>query len=309
MRKKRVVGGSCFGLPVARVMGESDMNTAADAAVPEQSGEYHYAVIARAIAVIDAAPQGLSLNGLAARMGMSPSHFQRIFTRWVGVSPKQYQQYLALEVARDMLARRHNTLQAALAAGLSGPGRLHDLFIRWEAMSPGNYARAGNGLTIRYGHVDTPFGPAVAMATEHGVCGLGFAGEMGTAAATADLAARWPAARFLADDAAVAGAVRAAFEGGPVSLHLIGAPLRLKVWEALLALSEGEVTTYSDLATAVGHPRAVRAVATAVGRNPVAMLIPCHRVLRRSGALGGYHWGLPVKRAMLAREAARADAG
>ena len=278
-------------------------------AAEPQMGSYHYGVIARAIAEIDAGPPGLSLAELSGRMGMSPAHFQRVFTRWAGVSPKQYQQYLALDAARRMLAARHSTLEAALAAGLSGPGRLHDLFIRWEAMAPGSYARGGAGLTIRHGVADTPYGPAVAAVTDRGLCGLAFAAEMGTAAALRDLAARWPEARLEEDHAAVAAPVAAAFGGGSVTLHLIGAPLRLKVWEALLAVPEGRVTTYSELAVAVGRPRAVRAVATAVGRNPVAALIPCHRVLRRDGTLGGYHWGLPVKRAMLAREAARADAG
>ena len=282
---------------------------AAVCAAESQVGSYHYGVIARAIAEIDASAPGLSLAELSGRMGMSPAHFQRVFTRWAGVSPKQYQQYLALDAARRMLAARHSTLEAALAAGLSGPGRLHDLFIRWEAMAPGSYARGGAGLTIRHGVADTPYGPAVAAVTDRGLCGLAFAAEMGTAAALRDLAARWPAARLEEDHAAVAAPVAAAFGGGSVTLHLIGAPLRLKVWEALLAVPEGRVTTYSELAVAVGRPRAVRAVATAVGRNPVAALIPCHRVLRRDGTLGGYHWGLPVKRAMLAREAARADAG
>ncbi len=281
--------------------------TTAPATAPADDG-YHYRVILRALAEIDAAGGALPLEDLAGRLGMSPAHFQRLFSRWVGVSPKHYQQYLALDAARRLLARRHSTLEAALGAGLSGTGRLHDLFLRWEAMTPGSYARAGAGLVIRHGTVDTPYGPAIAMATEHGLCGLAFTAEMGTQAAFDDLAARWPAAEYRADPAAVAAPVRAAFEGGPVALHLLGAPLRLKVWEALLAVPEGHVTTYSDLAAAVGRPTAVRAVASAVGRNPIAALIPCHRVLRRNGDLGGYHWGLPVKRALLAREAARADA-
>jgi AraC family transcriptional regulator of adaptative response/methylated-DNA-[protein]-cysteine methyltransferase len=270
---------------------------------------YHYRVIARALAEIDATDAPLSLEALAARLGMSPAHFQRVFSRWVGVSPKRYQQYLALDAAKRLLAARHSTLEAALGSGLSGSGRLHDLFLRWEAMSPGDYARAGEGLVIRHGVVETPFGPAVAMTTERGLCGLGFAAEAGEAAVFADLAARWPAASFIADPHAVAGPVAAATGGGgEVALHLIGAPFQIKVWEALLAVPEGHVTTYSDLARAVGNPRAVRAVGTAVGRNPVSWLIPCHRALRKSGALGGYHWGLTVKRAMLAREAARAEA-
>ncbi len=280
---------------------------------------YHYRVIARALDEIDAAPAPLSLEALAGRLGMSPAHFQRLFSRWVGVSPKRYQQYLALDHAKRLLAARHSVLEAAMASGLSGTGRLHDLFLRWEAMRPGEYARGGAGLTIRHGVVDSPFGPAVAMATDRGLCGLAFAAETGVEAAFADLAARWPAARHVEDVRAVAAPLAAAFAPAPgcphapdapreIALHLIGAPFQIKVWEALLAVPDGHVTTYSDIARAVGCPRAVRAVGTAVGRNPIAFLIPCHRALRKSGALGGYHWGLPVKRAMLAREAARADA-
>jgi AraC family transcriptional regulator of adaptative response/methylated-DNA-[protein]-cysteine methyltransferase len=261
----------------------------------------------RALAIIDEAGPGLTLEALAARLGMSPAHFQRTFSAWVGVSPKRYQQYLALDQARRMLAGRVPVFEAALAAGLSGGGRLHDAMIRWEAMTPGQYARAGAGLVIRWGTADTPFGPAVAMATDRGLCGLAFAAETGQAAAFDDLRARWPAAAFVADAGAVAPLVAAAFGGG-APLHVIGAPFQIKVWEALLRIPEGCVATYAEVAEAAGAPRAVRAVGTAIGRNPLSYAIPCHRVLRSSGALGGYHWGLPVKRAMLAWEAARAAA-
>ncbi|GAB4384238.1 methylated-DNA--[protein]-cysteine S-methyltransferase [Albidovulum sp.] len=273
----------------------------------ETEDRYHYGVIARALAEIEAAGGvTLPLEELARRLRMSPAHLQRVFSRWVGISPKRYQQYLALDLARRLLAERHTTLEAALAAGLSGAGRLHDLFIRWEAMSPGDYARAGAGLTIRYGWLPTPFGEALAMATPRGLCGLAFAAECGREAAFEDMRLRWPRATYLADADAVAPLLSAAFGGGgETRLHLIGAPFQVKVWEALLAVPGGHVTTYSDIARAIGNPRAVRAVGSAVGRNPVAWLIPCHRALRRDGALGGYHWGLPVKRAMLAWEAAR----
>jgi len=273
---------------------------------PEHS--YHYNVIRRAIEVIDAAEADLSLDDLAGEMGMSPAHFQRIFSAWVGVSPKRYRQYLALDHARRMLSERFTTLEAAEAAGLSGSGRLHDLFLRWEAMSPGAFARRGAGLTIRYGWFDSPFGEALAMGTERGLCGLAFAAEVGRDAAMADLCARWPEAAYVEDAEAIAPWVRATFSGrGEARLHMIGPPFGIKVWEALLAIPSGHVTTYSEIARAIGHPRAVRAVGTAVGRNPVSLLIPCHRALRKSGGLGGYHWGLPVKRAMLARESAQAD--
>ena len=270
---------------------------------------YHYNVMRRAIEAIDAAETPLSLEELAGTMGMSAAHFQRIFSAWVGVSPKRYQQYLALDHAKSLLGERMTTLEAAAEAGLSGSGRLHDLFLRWEAMSPGEFARGGAGLEIRYGWFPSPFGEVLAMGTARGLCGLAFSAETGREAAMADMTARWPQARFTEAPEAVAGWVEAAFGGGgEAALHLIGAPFQIKVWEALLNIPSGHVTTYSELAQAVGHPRATRAVGTAVGRNPVSWLIPCHRALRKSGGLGGYHWGLPVKRAMLAYEAARADA-
>ena len=275
---------------------------------------YHYGVIARAIARIDAAGgTALPLDRLAADLGMSPAHFQRVFSRWAGVSPKRYQQYLTLDHARQLLADRLTVLETADATGLSGGGRLHDLFLRWEAMSPGDYARGGEGLTIRWGWFESPFGPALVMGTDRGICGIGFAEEAGAAATLEDLAGRWSKAHFVEDPMALRPWALAAFgaeerPGEPTPLFLIGAPFQIKVWEALLNVPSGQVTTYSQIAGAIGAPQAVRAVGTAVGRNPISWLIPCHRALRKSGGLGGYHWGLPVKRAMLAWEAARADA-
>ncbi|MEJ1998819.1 MAG: methylated-DNA--[protein]-cysteine S-methyltransferase [Maritimibacter sp.] len=270
--------------------------------------QYHYQVIRRAIELIDAGGPGLSLEALAAEMQMSPAHFQRLFSRWAGVSPKRYQQYLTLDLARNLLRDHHTTLETSGAVGLSGSSRLHDLFLRWEAMSPGDYARGGAGLVIRWGWFDTPFGPALVMATDRGICGLSFAAEIGEEAALAEMRARWPAAAFREDPASLTGAVEAILgQSGQAHLHLIGAPFQIKVWEALLAIPSGQVTTYSDIANAIGAPGAARAVGNAVGRNPVGWLIPCHRALRKSGALGGYHWGLPVKRAILAWEAAREE--
>ncbi len=271
---------------------------------------YHAQVIRRAIEAIDASGGApLSLDELAARMRMSPAHFQRLFSKWAGVSPRRFQQYLTLGHAKALLEARFTTLETAQALGLSGTGRLHDLFVRWEAMSPGEYARRGAGLEIATGTFPSPFGPVVAMGTGRGLCGLAFAAEMGEEAARADLAARWPEARFRHDPGALAGWVEAAFGGaGRVDLHLSGAPFQIKVWEALLAIPSGHVTTYSEIAAAMGKPRAMRAVGSAVGRNPVSFLIPCHRVLQKSGGLGGYHWGLPVKRAILAWESARLEA-
>jgi len=263
----------------------------------------------RAIQAIDAAGgETLSLEALAAQLSMSPAHFQRIFSRWVGVSPKRYQQYLTMDHAKTLLATHHTTLDTANEVGLSGTGRLHDMFLKWEAMSPGEYARKGAELHISYGWFDSPFGRVLAMATGRGLCGIAFGDEVGEAQAFTDMTARWPLAHFDERPDDMAGWIDAAFaRSGTAQLHLIGAPFQIKVWEALLSIPTGHVTTYSDIAQAIGNPFAARAVGTAVGRNPVSWLIPCHRALRKSGGLGGYHWGLGVKRAMLAWEGARAD--
>ncbi|KJZ25666.1 methylated-DNA--[protein]-cysteine S-methyltransferase [Tritonibacter mobilis] len=276
--------------------------------MPRDEQAYHYGVIRRAIEVIDADGADLSLEELAARMDMSSAHFQRIFSAWVGVSPKRYQQYLRLGHAKSLLREDLPLLETAHAVGLSGSGRLHDLFVRWEAMSPGEYARRGEGLTVRWGWFDSPFGLALAMGTEKGLCGLAFAAEVGAETALSDMRARWPKAAFVEDTNALRPQVEAAFaRKGDTALHLMGAPLQIKVWEALLQIPEGEATTYGEIAEAIDNPRAVRAVGTAVGKNPLSWLIPCHRVLRKGGEMGGYHWGVPVKRAMLAFEAARAE--
>ena len=279
---------------------------------PEDQG-YHYQVMRRAIALIDEAEDPMQLDRIASEMGMSAAHFQRLFSRWVGVSPKRYQQYLMLDQAKAMLRDRFTTLRAAHELGLSGSSRLHDLFLRWEAMSPGEFARKGAGLTIYWGWFDSPFGPTLVMGTDKGICGLALSSEVGEEAAMVDLRERWPMAEYVENPDKLRPWVMTAFglQSNPdakAPLYLIGAPFQIKVWEALLSIPSGHVTTYSEIADAIGSPRAVRAVGTAVGRNPVSWLIPCHRALRKSGALGGYHWGLPVKRAMLAFESARAEA-
>ncbi len=277
-------------------------------AMADMETGYHYQLMRRAIELIDAeAGRDLSLEEIAGEMRMSPAHFQRIFSRWAGVSPKRYQQWLKLDHAKALLAERHTTLETADRVGLSGSGRLHDMFVRWEAMSPGDYAKGGEGLEILWGWFESPFGPALIMGTERGICGIGFAAETGAEATMADLLSRWPKATFTEDVTALRPHADAAFPASgeaTARLFLIGAPFQIKVWEALLHIPTGHVTTYSDIARVIGHPKAVRAVGSAVGRNPVSWLIPCHRALRKSGGLGGYHWGLPVKRAMLAWEAA-----
>ncbi|WP_292023440.1 methylated-DNA--[protein]-cysteine S-methyltransferase [Maritimibacter sp. UBA3975] len=277
----------------------------------EAEGAYHYHVMRRAIEAIDGAGGApMTLEALAAEVNMSPAHFQRLFSKWVGVSPKRYQQYLTLDHARRLLRDKFTTLETAHSLGLSGTGRLHDLFLTWEAMSPGEFAKGGEGLTIRWGWFDSPFDLALVMATDRGICGLAFAAETGAEAAMTDMLSRWPKARFVEDPTALAPEVTAVFDqSGEARLHMIGAPFQVKVWEALITIPTGHVTTYSEIAGAIGSPKAVRAVGTAVGRNPVSWLIPCHRALRKSGGLGGYHWGLPVKRALLAWESAREEAG
>ncbi|MGB0959671.1 MAG: methylated-DNA--[protein]-cysteine S-methyltransferase [Halocynthiibacter sp.] len=274
----------------------------------EHETQYHYQVIKRALDIIDEAPSPLSLDALAQKMGMSPSHFQKTFRNWVGVSPKKYQSYLTLSHAKSLLRNRHSTLRTSHEAGLSGSGRLHDLFVTWEAMTPGEYAQKGRGLTISHACVDTPFGPALLMATARGLCGIGFIDDCGYEHAFKDLSERWPEAHYVENITEIAPYRDLCFTShAPLKLHLMGTSLQIKVWEALLSIPSGHVSTYSDIATHIGKPTAQRAVGTAVGRNPISWVIPCHRALRKSGALGGYHWGLTTKRAMLAYESAQRD--
>jgi len=269
---------------------------------------YHYSVIRRALDVIDQGGPHLSLEKLAREMDMSAAHFQRVFSSWVGVSPKKYQQYLTLEHAKTLLTDRFTTLETADAVGMSGGGRLHDLFVGWEGMTPGDFSKGATGVSIAFGWFDSPFGDALVMGTNRGICGVAFAQEMGRDETFTDMAARWPNAVYSENPDALGGWVRSAFDGTGTQLHLLGGPFQVKVWEALVQIPSGAVTTYSEIATAVGNPKAVRAVGTAVGKNPISWLIPCHRAIRKSGGLGGYHWGLPIKRAMLAYEAAQAEA-
>jgi len=276
-----------------------------------QENAYYYKLVRRAIDLIDSEDgRDMSLEDIARDVNLSPAHFQRIFSRWVGISPKRFQQFLTLDHAKRLLQERHTTLDTATEVGLSGSGRLHDLFVRWEAMSPGDYAKGGKGLEILWGWFDSPFGPALIMGTERGLCGLGFAAEVGAEETMRDMLSRWPNATYTEDPTALRPLAHQAFptkpidRADPVPIFMIGAPFQLKVWEALLSIPTGHVTTYSDIAEAIGNPKAVRAVGTAVGKNPISWLIPCHRALQKSGGQGGYHWGVPVKRAMLAWEAA-----
>ena len=276
------------------------------------SADYHR--IERAIRFLDdSAPVRPSLDQVAKHVGMSPFHFQRLFTRWAGISPKRFSQVLALEYAKEKLRESRNLIDATYDAGLSSGGRLHDLFVTLDAVTPGEFRENGDGLRISAGFHDSPFGEALIATTDRGVCALTFH-EGSRQSALRDLATRWPNATIEERPrvtAPIASRIFTALEVRdpeglvPLGLLVRGTNFQVKVWRALLQIPVGSVATYEDIATAVGAPTAVRAVGTAIGRNPVAFLIPCHRVIRTTGALGGYRWVLPRKRAMLAWESGR----
>lgn len=252
-----------------------------------------------------------SLGEAARQAGVSPFHFQRLFKRWAGLSPKRFLQYLTVEDAKRRLQGSQSVLEAAYGAGLSGPGRLHDLFVAVEAMTPGQYKAQGAGLTIAWGVHETPFGPALVAVTQRGVCGLAFLGKGGEAAALKELKRKWPKSRFVKDAVKSGAAASRIFRSGggpPVKVLLKGTTFQVKVWEALLKIPAGAVCAYKDVAGAIGKPKAVRAVGTAIGQNTIAYLIPCHRVIRDTGVLGNYKWGPARKRVLLSWEGARKDA-
>ena len=289
------------------------------AASEEKSESYRR--IARAIRFLTAHTQAQpSLNEAARLAGLSPFHFQRQFSRLAGVSPKAFVCALTLDRAKRALRRGSNVFDAALDCGLPGakrpfftlaatpPGtlRLHDLCLKIEAMTPGTYAKGGAGLDISYGFHPSIFGNALLMATPRGLCGLAFADQGEEAATLTDMGARWPHARLIADDKATAPiAQRICSQKCEIPIQLFGTPWQIKVWQALLDIPEGKVATYRQVAEKICSARAARATGAAIGRNPIALLIPCHRVLASDGALTGYHWGVERKRAMLACEAAR----
>jgi AraC family transcriptional regulator of adaptative response/methylated-DNA-[protein]-cysteine methyltransferase len=243
------------------------------------------------------------LEELARVAGLSVFHFSREFRRWAGLSPTRYLRTLSLSAAKRELDDRGSVLTAAWAAGLSGGGRLHDLFVQFDAVTPGEYKAAGAGLGLRYGFAQSPFGRILAASSARGLVYLAFV-DGGDDAAVSELASRWPRARLERDDRASSQVARQAFSerSGRIVLAPVGTNFQVKVWQALLELGTHGPTSYSEIAAAIGQPGACRAVGQAVGANPVAWLIPCHRVLRRDGALGGYHWGVERKRAMLAWE-------
>jgi len=250
-----------------------------------------------------------TLEDVAAHVGLSPYHFQRLFRRWAGVSPKRFLQHLNASRAKVLLRDSMPVLDTAFAVGLSGPGRLHDLIVMTEAVTPGEYAAHGDGIAIRYGVHETPFGPCLIAVTDRGICALRFTDEDNVENAVAELERDWRRATLVRDDSGTSASVRTIFDRagdatGPLPLLLRGTNFQLKVWEALLRVPETCLISYGDLAERIGMPSATRAVASAVGANPIAFVIPCHRVLRSSGALGGYRWGMDRKIVMLEREMA-----
>lgn len=298
MSKKRVVSSSNakYNLPNQK---EIDME---NQTVPYQ----HYTLIDQAIRYIEAhARQQPELKEIASAVGLSEYHFQRIFTRWAGISPKRFMQFLTKEHAKELLDKSENLLDATHQVGLSSLGRLHDLFVNTEAVTPGEYKTRGAGLTIRYGIHPTPFGKCLIATTERGICHLGFV-EGGEGTSIDYLADHWKQAVMIEDYRATAPLVTRIFSSGmpdtPLKLHLRGTNFQIKVWEALLNVPAGAVTTYERIAAGIGNPKAVRAVGSAVGDNPIAYLIPCHRVIRKSGEFGNYMYGSARKKAILVKE-------
>jgi len=270
-----------------------------------------YATVRRALEFVTTRwRQQPSVETIAEHVGLSTSHLTVIFRRWAGLTPKAFLQAITIERARELLRDSATVLDAAYEVGLSGPGRLHDLFVTHEKLTPGDYRR--DDLVLSYGYHPSPFGEAIVVAAQRGLTGLGFVDDGDRTAALADMQRRWPRARFEPDDEATAPLARRAFDSEqwrpdqPLRVVMIGGDFEVRVWETLLSIPLGRMTTYGDIANKLGKPTAARAVGTAVGRNPISFVVPCHRVLGRSGALTGYHWGLTRKQAIIGWEAGRA---
>jgi AraC family transcriptional regulator of adaptative response/methylated-DNA-[protein]-cysteine methyltransferase len=271
-----------------------------------------YAIVRRAIAHIRGHwREQPEVEEIAEAAGVSPTDLHHLFRRWAGLTPKAFLQALTLDHARRLLRDSASVLDATYEVGLSGPGRLHDLFVTHEAMSPGEWKAGGEGLSITYGFHPSPFGTALVMATERGLAGLAFADPGEEKAAFADMSGRWPKADYVEDRERTAPLAQRIFDAKlwrpdrPLRVVLIGTDFEVRVWEALLRVPFGRLTTYSDLAAKVCSSKAARAVGAAVGKNPVCFVVPCHRVIGKGGDLTGYHWGLTRKRAILGWEAGR----
>jgi AraC family transcriptional regulator of adaptative response/methylated-DNA-[protein]-cysteine methyltransferase len=281
-------------------------------ALPTPTDVEDYDRIRRAIAFISQRwRRQPSLEEIADHVGLSVSHLHHLFRRWAGITPKAFLQAVTLDRARGILRQSASILDATYELGLSGPGRLHDLFVTHEAITPGEFRSGGAGLTLRYGFHPSPFGTALVILAPLGLAGLGFADPGEEAAALADMTRRWPKAEFVADQAWTAPAAARIFNPAlwsaeqPLNVVLIGTDFEVRVWRTLLKIPMGRASTYSDVAAHIGSPTAARAVGAAVGKNPISFVVPCHRVLGRSGALTGYHWGLTRKQAMLGWEGGR----
>ena len=282
---------------------------------PLSTAAADYDIVRRSIAHIRgnwrAQPE---IDVIANAAGVSATDLHHLFRRWCGLTPKAFLQALTLNHARELLRSSASVLDTAYEVGLSGPGRLHDLFVTHEAMSPGEWKAAGEGLTITYGFHPCPFGMALVMITPRGLAGLALADAGKERVALRDMKSRWPKAKYVEDFAASAPTARRIFDAAlwrkdqPLRVVLIGTDFEVRVWERLLDIPMGKVTTYSDLAARTGSPNAARAVGAAVGKNPICFVVPCHRVIGKSGDLTGYHWGLTRKRAMLGWEAGMAAA-
>jgi AraC family transcriptional regulator of adaptative response/methylated-DNA-[protein]-cysteine methyltransferase len=271
-----------------------------------------YEIVRRAIASISERWQAQpEIEDIADAAGVTPTELHHLFRRWAGLTPKAFLQALTLDHARRLLRDSASVLDASYAVGLSGPGRLHDLFVTHEGMSPGEWKAGGAGLAIMYGFHPSPFGTALVMTTPRGLAGLAFADSGEEAVALADMRRRWPQASYVENTAETAAYARRIFDSSlwradqPLRVVLIGTDWEIRVWETLLKVPMGRATTYSDIAANVDSPKAARAVGAAVGKNPVCFVVPCHRVIGKSGDITGYHWGLTRKRAMLGWEAGR----
>jgi AraC family transcriptional regulator of adaptative response/methylated-DNA-[protein]-cysteine methyltransferase len=283
--------------------------------VPLTQASLDYERIAKAISFLQANYlEQPGLETMARAVHMSEFHFQRVFSRWAGISPKRFLQFLTVEHAKRQLAESKPVLDATFDSGLSSPGRLHDLFVSVEAVTPGEFKTRGEGIQVEYGFHPTPFGKCLIGVTPRGICWLSFHENGSDRTALRDLQSYWRGAELIDDPKATAPIVKQIFshfekgEKSSLSLLLMGTNFQLKVWQALLRIPRGDVTTYENIGQLIGAPKSARAIGSAVGDNRVAYLIPCHRVIRKSGMLGGYHWGEPRKRAMLAWEAARSAA-
>lgn len=273
-----------------------------------------YQRVAKAIEfIVEQADRQPGLAEIAAAVGLSPHHFQRLFSRWAGTSPKRFLQAITLERARQLLTDdRRSLLEASEALGFSSQSRLYDHFVQIDAVTPGEYRRRGAGLEVRFGTGASPFGPVFAATTRRGICALSFPDGESLESLVDALQQRWPEAQLEADDSGIAAVLEKVFSrgrvpDGPLTLAVQGTNFQLAVWQALLRIPGSRVASYGDIARAVGRPGASRAVGSAVGANPCAWLIPCHRVIRETGEIGGYRWGLTRKRAMLGWEAVTAS--